>query len=103
MAFNLVCPSLRQRSAVHGVAGSFAPECRGLPTDAGALAGEEPEAHHDAPIIDAQLLDIAASGLVPPDVIARLAGLSEAELMARHGDESAPPGGSVMRSSVWAA
>jgi hypothetical protein len=40
-------------------------------------------------MLTTQLFDIAASGLVPPDVIARLAGLSVPELMARHGGEIA--------------
>jgi hypothetical protein len=38
-------------------------------------------------MLDPRVLAVAATGLLPPDVVARLAGMSEAELRHRHGAE----------------
>jgi hypothetical protein len=38
-------------------------------------------------VLNPRTITLAATGLLPPDAIARLAGMSEAELMARHGAE----------------
>ena len=40
-------------------------------------------------MLDPEILRLAASGLLPPEVIARLAGMTEAELRVRHGTEIA--------------
>ena len=42
---------------------------------------------HHVSMIEPATLQLAATGLLPPDVIARLAGMTVDELMARHGAE----------------